>query len=73
VGGRGLSHVFSAAHFEIRSERVIIMMALFFIPTEWQLLSSLTALATSTSPESTAKDPWTDRKTTSAGTIVLHQ
>ena len=36
------------------------MMALFFISTEWQLLSSLTALATSTSPESTAKDPWTE-------------
>ena len=45
----------------------------FFNSTEWQLLSSLTALATSTSLESTAKEPWTDRKTTSASTILLHQ
>ena len=45
----------------------------FFNSTEWQLLSSLTALATSTSLESTAKEPWTDRKTTIASTVVLHQ
>ena len=45
----------------------------FFNFTEWQFLSSLTALATSTSLESTAKEPWADRKTTSASTILLHQ
>ena len=51
----------------------IIMMALFLNSTEWQLLFSLTALATSTGLESMAKEPWMDRKTTSAGTIVLYQ
>ena len=45
----------------------------FFNSTEWQRLSSRSALATSTSLESTAKEPWTDMKTTSASTILLHQ
>ena len=49
----------------------IIMMALFSVLQNGSFCL-LTALATSTSLESTAKEPWTDRKTTSASTIV-HQ
>ena len=63
---------FSAAYFEFRSERDNDDST-FFNSTEWQLLSSLTALTTSTSLESVAKEPWTDRKTTITSTIVLYQ